>query len=104
MFYPNWVTDPKLSALERESLRLTYLFRLAALNHNPDGSLPALAEAIGVSRETIYNSIREGRVTNLLATAIEHLVGPGVVSRDELYRETSSSLGAIQLCSDIPTA
>lgn len=91
MNYPHWVTHSHLTPQDRESRRIAYLFRLAALNHNPEGSLPGLAVALGVSRETLYGSIREGRVTNLLATAIEHLVGRSVVSREDLCAEISTT-------------
>lgn len=91
MDYPAWVTDPKLTPSQRSRLRITYLLRLAALNHNPEASLPTLAGAVGVSHEALYNSMREGRMTFLLATAIEHLVGADVVSRKELCAEVSTT-------------
>lgn len=88
MTFPKWALDPSLTDAERASHRLNYLVRLAALNHNPEGSLPALADAIGVSRETLYSSIKEGRMSVLLATAIEHLVGRAVVKREDLCSKT----------------
>lgn len=103
MPYPSWVRNPKLSEADRESARLNYLFRLAALNHNPEGSLPALAEALGVSRETLYSSIREGRVSGLLATAVEHLVGPSVVSRLDLCTEILQPVSTDKLSCNTPT-
>lgn len=91
MNYPHWVTDPGLTPAEREKMRITYLLRLAALNHNPEASLPTLASSIGVSRESFYAPMREGRVTVLLATAIEHAVGANVVSRKDLCAEISTT-------------
>lgn len=64
--------------------RLEYHLRLAALHHNPDGSLVTLAKALNFGSNVFYTGIRAGTLTPAVATAVELLVGRDIAPRELL--------------------
>lgn len=64
--------------------RLDFLFRLAALYHNRQGSLRALAEAIGRSNSFFTVTAASGKISGDDAVAIEKAVGRDLFPRELL--------------------
>lgn len=79
MNYPAWAGD--------DSGRVTYLLRLAALQHNQEASIPALAKDCGLTPESFYMAARRGSVTPGMAAAIVDVIGRGVVTKEMLCPE-----------------
>lgn len=78
MQLPKWVTDSSLSDQDREKQRINYYLRVAALHHNPHGSIVELSRAVGFFDTYLRNSINRGHLNRKAALAIEGLVGKEV--------------------------
>lgn len=72
-----------------EKDRLDFLFRLAALYHNREGSLRKLADAIGRSNSYFTVTAQSGKITADAAIEIERAIGHRLFN-DELIRPTTS--------------
>lgn len=66
MQLPSWCDDKD---------RLDFIFRLAALYHNRDGSLRKLADAIGRSNSYFTMTASSGRISADAALEIERAIG-----------------------------
>lgn len=62
-------------------MRRKWLFRLAALYATEEGTLNALARAIGRTESTLHVILAEDRPAHSVCKAIEDLVGEGVFPR-----------------------
>lgn len=85
---PVWVNDQAQGENGGSVAKVRFLLNLAAAYHNEDASLVKMADALGVSRNTIYAARQEGRVSSQLAAAIEMLVGKNIISRELFNVET----------------
>lgn len=75
---PHWADDPSLSDTDRIKMELNYKLRVAALHHNPYGSVVELSRDAGFFDTYLRNSINRGRLSRKAALAIESLVGKDV--------------------------
>lgn len=73
MRVPEWVEPDQ---------RQSFVVRLAALYHNPKGSLGTLSEAIGGSRTLLHMALKQGGITPATCIKLEELLG-----RDSFPRE-----------------
>lgn len=72
---PTWVTDPSLTPEQRASAMLNFRFRLAAVYHNPRGSIVMLSEACGFHHHHLQVCIHRGKVSRKAALALESVIG-----------------------------
>lgn len=77
---PRWCDD-----LPDEHARLRFLFMLAAIYHNHEGSLRTLASAIGRSGAFFTMAAKEGKISGDDAVKIERAIGREIFPR-ELFR------------------
>ncbi len=82
MSLPHWANDPSLSDTDRKKMELNYRLRVAALHHNPHGSVVELSRDAGFFDTHLRNSINRGRLSRKAALAIETLVGKDVFDAD----------------------
>lgn len=73
---PKWVVD--------DETRLTWLFKKAALYHDPSGGLERLCRSCGFSAPMAYRYIKLGKCSMKFAIAVEALVGSDVVTKEQL--------------------
>jgi hypothetical protein len=66
MRVPDWVGPEQ---------RQSFVVRLAALYHNPTGSLGTLSEAIGGSRSLLHAALKQGGLTVQTCIKLEELLG-----------------------------
>lgn len=64
--------------------KLAFLLRLAALYHNPTGSVAELSEACGFSNSALHMALKRDRITAEVAVAIERVVGRELFPREML--------------------
>lgn len=81
---PHWVTDTQ-SPKEFDHAQLRFYLRLAALYHNPKGSMCLLSRAIGLSEPALVMIHKRGNMTGEVAVGIEKAVGRALFPR-ELFR------------------
>lgn len=69
---PQWVKD------KPENL-LSFLCHYGGLHHNPGSGIGGWADAAGVTRKTVYNSIARGRFTAKSAHSLSNCLPAGVL-------------------------
>lgn len=72
-----------------EKERLDFIFRLAALYHNRDGSLRKLAEAIGRSNSYFTVTAAAGKISADGALEIERAIGYRLFDEELIRPETT---------------
>jgi len=84
--FPPWVEGPRAQTDKGsvESRRLKYLVMLAAISSTHEGSIAALADACGIERPQVHESIRAGKFSPSMAAKIERKCGRSVVRREWL--------------------
>lgn len=84
MKYPTWVLS-KPRRDEKKSARLLYHFRIAAIHHNQDGSIPLLAQAINYSPNSIMAAINRGHISRGMAACLERKFDQEVFPTAQLH-------------------
>lgn len=87
MQYPQWATRPGTKK-QRASMKLKFLIRFAALHHNEQGSVRALARDMGISEMGLVKAAQRGYLTSGMAALLEDVVGADVLSREYLTAES----------------
>lgn len=96
MQYPKWVHEPRnQTAAEKRTKRLQYMIRHAGLRLvDGTGSIAPIAEACGISVNTMCVYIARGRFSKASALAIERVFGaeltPYELLMNPLGKEESS--------------
>jgi len=85
---PRWIDS--LSPGDRQAATQRFLLRLAALHATESGTVAALEQALGRSRNSLTTYIQKdspSRISVALAIEIEGLAGRAVVPREALLPE-----------------
>lgn len=78
MNVPSWASDPSLDESTRQKMLLNYRLRVAALHHNPHGSLTELSVAAGFFRQHLHMCISRGTMSRKAELAVRAVIGEDV--------------------------